>query len=351
MNRILILAAAMITVTAHADLGVGDKAPDLKVANVVKGKQVDLKKGVHVVEFWATWCVPCRQTIPHLTEMAKKYKGKAEFTGVSVFESGADQLGQVKTFVKEMGDQMNYNISFDGQEQFMGMNWMKAAKQSGIPTSFLIKDGTILWIGHPMDGLDGLVGKAISGELDLTLAKKMADEQRTKDEKMASKQKEIRAKLRSFGEAMGKNDYKAALAELEKVQDDKALPPDLVPNQRYNLYLLLDDPRMNETAVLLSEGPAKSIAPQLNQIAWQMVDPAKTYKNADYKVALEIVKKSIALAPDDANSMDTLAVAYFRAGDKENAIKTCKAAMELARKAKMANLIKECEARLVWFNK
>ena len=72
-------------------LKVGDAAPQLKVAKWVKGTPItNLKDGkIHVVEFWATWCGPCRVSIPHLTELAAKYKGKVDFVGVDSFEQAA----------------------------------------------------------------------------------------------------------------------------------------------------------------------------------------------------------------------------------------------------------------------
>ena len=66
----------------------GDAAPPLEIAEWVKGDAVDLSeakgKNVVVVEFWATWCGPCRVSIPHLTEMQKKLEERGViFVGVS----------------------------------------------------------------------------------------------------------------------------------------------------------------------------------------------------------------------------------------------------------------------------
>src|SRR5438105_4278369 len=98
---VLALAAAA---RAEGPLSVGDSAPKLKVKEFVKGDPVkDLEKGkVHVVEFWATWCGPCRVSIPHLTELQKKHKDVV-FIGVSVSERDFDN---VKPFVEKMGDKM-----------------------------------------------------------------------------------------------------------------------------------------------------------------------------------------------------------------------------------------------------
>jgi len=51
------------------------------------GRVVDSQK-LSVVDFWATWCVPCRRLDDVLEEMARQYDGKVSFYRVDVNESG-----------------------------------------------------------------------------------------------------------------------------------------------------------------------------------------------------------------------------------------------------------------------
>src|SRR5579859_1941734 len=92
-------------------LSIGDPAPAITVKRFVKGAPVTkFEKGkLYVVEFWATWCPPCRESIPHLTELQKKFKD-VTFIGVSAFEN--DQK-KVKPFVEEMGKKMDYRVALD----------------------------------------------------------------------------------------------------------------------------------------------------------------------------------------------------------------------------------------------
>ena len=161
---------------------VGDPAPPFKVARWVKGGPVaSLEKGkAYVVEFWATWCGPCRETIPHLTEMAKARAGKATFIGVDVWERGNDAAAldaKVDSFVREMGDKMGYAVCQDGADQHMAKAWMQAAGQRGIPAAFIIdKEGRIAHIGHPMeDAFKAALDGVIAGTWDLKAARAAAD--------------------------------------------------------------------------------------------------------------------------------------------------------------------------------
>ena len=73
-------------------LNLGDPAPPLTVSSWVKGDKVEkFEPGkMYVVEFWATWCGPCLESIPHLTELAHKYKDKGvRFIGVDIWEQDA----------------------------------------------------------------------------------------------------------------------------------------------------------------------------------------------------------------------------------------------------------------------
>lgn len=130
----------------------GDPAAALEIKEWVKGSPVDVKDGknVYVVEFWATWCPPCRRSIPHLTEIQKQFKDK----GVVVVGVSDEKPETVKPFVKKMGDQMDYTVAVDdGRKTFK--SYMQAYGQRGIPHAFIVgKDGKVVWHGHPMDGLD-----------------------------------------------------------------------------------------------------------------------------------------------------------------------------------------------------
>ncbi len=145
-------------------LRVGDAAPALTMSKWIKGEPVKAFEAgtVYVVEFWATWCPPCRKSIPHLSELQAKFKDK----GVIIIGQNCseDQPEKVDAFVKKMGDKMNYRVALDDMKTErigkMSKTWMDAAGQDGIPTAFVVdKAGKIAWIGHPLDGLDEALEK------------------------------------------------------------------------------------------------------------------------------------------------------------------------------------------------
>jgi thiol-disulfide isomerase/thioredoxin len=92
----------------------------------------ELKGKVVVLDFWATWCGPCRSEIPGYIELQKKYRDAGlVIVGVSLDQDGAET---VKKFVSEAG--INYRIVMgDGHitEAFGGVD--------AIPTTFIIDRG------------------------------------------------------------------------------------------------------------------------------------------------------------------------------------------------------------------
>jgi thiol-disulfide isomerase/thioredoxin len=144
------------TATAGSETPVRQPAAVLDGLTYVKGEPVTFQKGkVYVVEFWATWCPPCRTSIPHLTEIQKNFKDK----GVTVIgvSNEAKDIERVKRFVAEQGEKMDYTVAVDVEGK-VGDGYMKAHKQGGIPTAFIVDaQGNVAWFGHPMGGLDEML--------------------------------------------------------------------------------------------------------------------------------------------------------------------------------------------------
>jgi len=158
----------------------GDKAASLDGLTMIKGEPVTFTDGkVYVVEFWATWCPPCRTSIPHLTEIQNQFKDKS----VTVIGISNESAETVKPFVEKMGDDMNYTVAVDTANK-VGDGYMEAFGQRGIPTAFIVDaKGNVAWVGHPMDGLDEVLEQVVEGTYDAeAYAKAKAERQAAQQE-------------------------------------------------------------------------------------------------------------------------------------------------------------------------
>jgi thiol-disulfide isomerase/thioredoxin len=144
--RLVLVTAAVIAVTACSPKK-DDQPPKPKVLagplpkigpapawqlQDLNGKVVssdEFKGKVVVLDFWATWCAPCKMEIPGYIEMVKKY-GKDGFTvvGVSIDEGGPDV---VKDFVQKNG--VNYPVVMVDEKVAAAFGGVEV-----VPTTFLI---------------------------------------------------------------------------------------------------------------------------------------------------------------------------------------------------------------------
>lgn len=324
------IVAAPARVALAAGLGIGDPAPALTVAKYVKGTPITkLGSGkVSVVEFWATWCGPCIQTIPHVSELAKKYPA-AQFVGVSVWEN--DQ-NLVAPFVARMGDKMSYSVAMDsvpaggkGSDGAMAKNWMTAAGQNGIPTAFIVgKDGKIAWIGHPMAMAEPLA-KITAGTWDTAAAAAKFKQEQAAQEKMQALSREL-SQAKEPAQVVAILDREIAAAP---AMETRFGMPKFSALMRTG-----DDAKTLAYGNRLVDTVYKDNAQALNALAWGIVDPkAKTKANANMsRLALRAALRADEISRQkDGAIADTLAAAYFATGDTANAVKTQERAIALVK--------------------
>ncbi len=235
------LAAGLMAVaSAQNELGPGVKAPEVKVSEWVKGSPVPkFEKGrIYVVEFWATWCGPCIESIPHITELAKKHKDKVSVIGVSVWENGDDIPGQVKKFVDNMGAKMDYHVARDTDDNHMATAWMAAAKRQGIPSSFIVDGtGTVVWVGHPMM-MEEPLQQVVDGTFNLEESKKAY----SVELEAARKREAINKQFADITKQYKAGQKAEALAALDKIGADDPRMMERVLATKLNLLIADDFP-------------------------------------------------------------------------------------------------------------
>ena len=165
---------------AATELVVGSAAPKLNVEHWVQNgggkfsKVTSFTAGkVYVVEFWATTCGPCVQSMPHLAELQKAYADK----GLQIVSISSEPLETVKKFLQgELTDEQGKKRKIDDVTQAYCLttdpdgssetDYMLAANQDGIPCAFIVgKDAKVEWIGHPME-MDGILDAVIHDKWD-----------------------------------------------------------------------------------------------------------------------------------------------------------------------------------------
>lgn len=137
----------------YAQVRVGEMAPDIELLDTKDQpvKLSSLKGKVVLVDFWASWCAPCRQSNPGVVKLYQKYKAKGfEVFGVSIDSKKANWVKAIKQ------DRITYTQVNDpaGWKSPVAERW----GVDQIPTTFLIdKSGKVRAIDAEGSNLDRFV--------------------------------------------------------------------------------------------------------------------------------------------------------------------------------------------------
>ena len=124
MSKLLLGVLIFLPLVASAKLKEGQKFPSFDLDKLTASGKLsssELKGKVVVVDFWASWCEPCKKELPALNGLYKKYKGKGlVVVGLNV----DDTKDTAKDFIKE--HKVEFPLAYDAGK--------KLAEQCGLST-------------------------------------------------------------------------------------------------------------------------------------------------------------------------------------------------------------------------
>jgi thiol-disulfide isomerase/thioredoxin len=290
-------------------LSIGSKAPALAIADWVTGEPIKALEAdqIHVVEFWATWCGPCRRSMPHISKLQDEYGDKVKFIGVTDESRDIVEefLGEEQEPGKLWKDVITYRLAID-EEQATNKAYMLAAGERGIPTAFVVgRDGHIEWIGHPAS-IDGPLKKIVDGDWD----RSEAIAARANAEKMQSLIGELQGFFRGgkWDEALAKVD------EFEKATGESA------QLTLFRLAILQAAGRPMDAAAQVTKliDLAWDDSQALNQVAWGIAT-GQSVGNME-QAERAAIRASELTTNSDAAILDTLARVYYEKGELDKAI-------------------------------
>ena len=309
---------------SRGTLAIGAPAPQFTPLSWLRGEPLtEFTPGVvYVVEFWATWCGPCLQSMPHLATLQKQYGTQGRVIGVTdeppeTLEAFLSE--KARGFENTWSELLTCSLAIDSTRQ-LNRSWMEASGQQGIPCSFIVgKSGNIEWIGHPM-AIDEPLQSVVAGTWDLTTAR----------EAMIAQQK--------MKTALDRGDLENAIQSVESLT---TLFPNSFDHAMTRLELLMRSNRLADANAVATTTLAicRSNPEFLNSLAWLMVTGTDSTE-IDLKVAHEAASLANQLQQGrDSNILDTLARVTARMGDLNTAIALQKQAIEQEPRETQAELL------------
>ncbi len=323
---------------------IGDTAPAIDISDWIKGDKVaKFEDGkVYVVEFWATWCGPCKVSMPHLSESQAQYKDYG-VTFIGISDEPLDTVTKwLDTTDKKTGKKWSeliaYTLTTD-PDKSVKTDYFAAANQRGIPSAFIVgKDQKIEWIGNPHpqspDGFDKALEAVVKDQWDRNAFKAKWEGEQIAEKAQAESQGALR-------KAMQAKDWKTVVATCDQVLAKSPKSKDMAMLKFHTLVAEMNEPTQGYEFLktYLSENYWDD-AMTLNEFAWTIVDDA-TIKPKDIDFATGLAMRANKFTGESNPAiLDTLARCWFEKGNYGEAVRIQKMAAAMAKDDEMGTEIK-----------
>ncbi|MEM1165082.1 MAG: redoxin family protein [Planctomycetota bacterium] len=309
--------------TSSENAALGEPAPPLTSVTWLSGNAARAYEPgtVYVLDFWATWCVPCIASMPHLQQLQQKHADdNVEFIGLAVFPRPGTTpvLDFVHNPARYSGGRVQEVTWTVGEDRgrVTERAYMTSQGLGGIPMVMIIdREGLLAWIGHP-NAMDEPLAQIVSGEFD-TRAYAAVHRLTT----------ELRAQARS-------NDWAGAVQTIDAMIDADPNQVDVYGSVRYTLTRdqLGDAEGAAAYGQMLLTDLAKDRATPLRELAWAIVNPDAQLarKSRDVELAERAGERAVELT-ERKSGMALGVLARVRAwqGNYAEAVELSEEALEI----------------------
>ena len=221
------------------------------------------KDKVYIFEFWATWCGPCLAAMPHMEQLHQAFKDnpRMQIIGVNVMDRKTPEA--LKEFIKNRPTPLNYTMAVDVDGKKTREKWLEPLNVNGIPHAFAVKNGRLIWRGHPSQLSEKTMQAMLKPDFS---AASLPGEEREAGVREWQHYRETSQKVRELMEKDGKL---GAQALLKQVQDSGKFPQDQVIQLKMIPFL-----------VLAEQGKFEEAQSVLNDVSREYPD--------DYRVQIDI---------------------------------------------------------------
>ncbi|MCC6285185.1 MAG: redoxin domain-containing protein [Phycisphaerales bacterium] len=219
------LAGAQPTAAQAQPAALGQPAPMIEVQEWLSGEPVAAWEPgrVYVIDFWATWCRPCLEAVPHMNALAAEYGDRpVTFIGLSSPDSRGNSLERTRQFVQQgvpgrAGQPvlMEYPIAW-ARGRTTWQRYAQAGWDQSIPHVFVVDgEGRLAWHGHPAE-MDDALGEVVAGTFDSAAYAEAEARRAELKARVAPLTREMTAKFRA-GDVKGAIDLAGEITELDPV--------------------------------------------------------------------------------------------------------------------------------------